>query len=72
MSLCRLQVISPAGVDHDSDSGVLQMKPVPIRTSLLVVALGDTDLIKEPLKSVGFKWSPANKVWYVLDGVTPA
>jgi len=46
------------------------MKPVPIRTSLVVVALGKTYDIKDELRSAGFRWNAANKVWYLLDYLT--
>ncbi len=42
------------------------MELVPIGTNFVVVALGKTYPIKGKLKSVGFQWNAANKVWYHL------
>ncbi len=70
MSLCPLQVISPAGVVRDSDSGALRMELSPEQPSLLIVAVGKTEPVKRELKSLGFKWNQVNQVWYRLGEVT--
>ncbi|MBA7638504.1 hypothetical protein ES703_46160 [subsurface metagenome] len=36
----------------------------------MIVALGKTALIKDELKSLGFRWSKASKVWYHLGDFT--
>lgn len=46
------------------------MEAVPIRAQFVVVALGQTYAIKDALRSVGFRWNAANKVWYLLDYLT--
>ncbi len=38
----------------------------PTTTELLIIALGNTYPIKDQLKQEGFRWNPANKVWYYL------
>lgn len=64
MSLCSNRVTLPAGVDHDSGSGFLQMKSKPTENKFVIVALGKTFRIKEELKGHGFQWSQAQQVWY--------
>lgn len=66
MSLCWLQVISPAGVVRDLQRGFLRMEVIREQTQVLIVALGKTYPIKDQLKQEGFRWNPANKVWYYL------
>lgn len=46
------------------------MELVPTETSFIAVAIGKTYLIKDELRSLGFRWSQANKVWYHLGGGT--
>ena len=46
------------------------MEYVPEETEVVWVAVGKTYDIKDDLKSLGFRWNPANKVWYHLGGLT--
>ncbi len=64
MSLCLLQVISAAGVVHDSASGVLLMEPTEKTKAFMVVAEGNTYRAREDLKSLGFKWNREHGWWY--------
>jgi hypothetical protein len=44
----------------------------PGQTRFVIVAIGRTYSIKDELKSLGFKWNQANKVWYHAGGLQTA
>ncbi len=64
MSLCHLQVISPAGVVHDLQKGLVQVRVRNTKDVFMIVALGNTYGIRAELKGLGFRWDQAHKVWY--------
>ena len=47
------------------------MESTPGETRFVIVAIGNTYPIKDELKSLGFRWNPANKVWYHAGGLPP-
>ncbi|MBA7575592.1 hypothetical protein ES708_17422 [subsurface metagenome] len=48
------------------------MERPPGEIRFVIVALGRTYFIKDELKSLGFKWNQANKVWYHAGGLPTA
>ncbi len=70
MSLCWSRPISPPGVVRDLDTGFLRMEFVPIETEAVWIVAGRTYPFKDELRSLGFRWNAANKVWYQLGDLT--